>query len=338
MKFALVILSCMLCVWPVFGEKLAEIVDVNNPRMMQIADGNMYLLEKANIFMYSLKDHKLIKKFGKQGNGPGELNVSGPMIAQMQIAENQLCVNTFQKIVQFSLDGKFLDEARFPFIAMQAIPFHKGYAVSKLAMSQNGENRMGAYLFPKNLENGKELYGREFKDFRKTGKIEVVPELFMIQSAGDHLVMLDHADGGVLSVYDKEGTRLRQVSLHIEKVKATDSFKKELMAWTKTQPQFKQLPEEIMKLIYVPDYLPVFKNFFVSEHKIFIHTYNKQGGKVQFLVLDMKGNLIKKLWLEGVEKNVIMPTPYSFYQGCMYTLVENEDEEVLELHKVKLDL
>jgi hypothetical protein len=336
MKRILVIIVCLLWVLPVFGEKLAEFVEVNDPTVMQIADGKMYVLEKANIYVYSLKDHKLIKKFGKQGNGPGEINAGGPVIVQMQIIDNHVCVNTFSKCVRFSLDGTFVDEVRFPFIGMQVIPFADGFAISKLGMADSGVNRVGVYLFPKDLENGKELYGREYKDFRKTGKLEVVPELFMIQTSGDKLIMLDHAEGGVIKIFAKDGTPGKQVPLAIEKVKTTDTFKKELMEWAKSQPQFKLLPEALLKMVYVPDVLPVFKNFFVADNKIFIHTFHKKGNKVEFVVLDMNGTLLKKLWLEGVEKNIIMPSPYAFYQGALYYLLENEDEEVLELHAVKL--
>ncbi len=337
MKYILVIMTCLLWVLPVHGEKLAEIQEVNDPTIMQIADGKMFVLEKANIYVFSLKDYALIKKFGKQGNGPGELNVQGRG-GYLQIIDGHVCVNTFSKLVRFSLDGKFVDEVRFPFLAMQAIPFGKGFAVSKLGMSDTGVNRVGVYLFPKSLDKGTELYGREYKDFRKTGKLEIVPELFMIQTAGERLIMLDHSDGGVMNVFGMDGTRQKSAKLNIDKVEATDRFKKELMAWAKAQPQFKLLPEELLKMVYVPDYLPVFKNFLIAGEKIFIHTYHKKENKVEFLVFDMKGTLLKKIWLEGLEKNIIMPAPYAFYQNYIYYLSENEDEEVLELHRTKLEL
>lgn len=333
---AIVLLGLLLIV-PVQGEKLGEFIDINNPNFIQISGGKIYILEKANVYVYSLKDLTLIKKFGKQGNGPGELNVGGPVIGQMQLVGKHVCVNTFNKIVRFSLDGTFVDEARFPFIALQATPFGDGFAVSKLAMADTGANRVGVFLFPKSLENGKELYGREYMDFRKTGKLELVPKLFMIRAAGDRLVMLDHEEGGIMKVFSKDGTQVLKAPLNIEAVKTTDSFRAELMEWTKSQPQFKMIPEQVLKMIYVPDVLPSFKNFITADGKIFVHTFLQKDGKSKLVVLDMKGKPLKNFWLEGLEKDIIMPSPYAYYEGGLYYLKENVDEEVIELHKVKLE-
>ena len=50
----------------VHAKKIATLEELIKPDIMFIGDDRMYITEGASIYIYSLKDYKLIKKFGKE--------------------------------------------------------------------------------------------------------------------------------------------------------------------------------------------------------------------------------------------------------------------------------
>jgi hypothetical protein len=60
-----------------FAEKVASFTEFTNPYESQVDVDRFYISEDTSIYIYSLKDYKLIKKFGKKGEGPGEFLIVG---------------------------------------------------------------------------------------------------------------------------------------------------------------------------------------------------------------------------------------------------------------------
>jgi hypothetical protein len=92
------------------AEKLATLPDIVAPRSFDIAGDKLYIIDKTGFFLYSMKDFTLIKRFGKQGEGPGEFKT----MAFMSVYPEFLQINTWGKIMFFSRDGEFLRERKAP--------------------------------------------------------------------------------------------------------------------------------------------------------------------------------------------------------------------------------
>ena len=45
------------------------------PNRIYLDQDRIYITERTKVFVYSLKDYKLINTFGKQGEGPGEFKI-----------------------------------------------------------------------------------------------------------------------------------------------------------------------------------------------------------------------------------------------------------------------
>jgi len=71
----LVILSLLLLAAFVWAENPGTLEGVLVPEMIQVSGDELYVLEGATIYVYSLKDLKLLCKFGQKGEGPGELKI-----------------------------------------------------------------------------------------------------------------------------------------------------------------------------------------------------------------------------------------------------------------------
>ncbi len=56
---------------PLFPGKVAVFDQLKKPSGFYINSDHLYIIEFPLIYVYSLKDYHLIKKFGRQGEGPG---------------------------------------------------------------------------------------------------------------------------------------------------------------------------------------------------------------------------------------------------------------------------
>lgn len=76
MKTKLVLIEFLLLTSLIFPGKVAVLPEVKRPAFDIIVDNNeLFLVECATIYIYSLTDFKLKKKFGRRGEGPGEFKV-----------------------------------------------------------------------------------------------------------------------------------------------------------------------------------------------------------------------------------------------------------------------
>lgn len=74
----------------VFGEVVATFSEVMKPGGMKISKDYIYITQGTTIYIYSISDYKLKKKFGKSGEGPKEFNRFAALIIQ----KNKLIINS----------------------------------------------------------------------------------------------------------------------------------------------------------------------------------------------------------------------------------------------------
>ena len=82
--------------------------------------------------------------------------------------------------------------------------------------------------------------------------------------------------------------------------------------------------------IIFPDYYPAYIGFIVNDDKIYVFLYPKLG-IFEILILDIKGNLLKKSYINimalGVEIKYI-----DIFKGKLYNVIEKDEEwEVNEI-------
>ena len=54
------------------GEKVALLTEIRNPRSLTVDDTQLYVTEKSTCYIYSLKNYRLMKIIGREGQGPQE--------------------------------------------------------------------------------------------------------------------------------------------------------------------------------------------------------------------------------------------------------------------------
>jgi hypothetical protein len=75
----------------------------------------------------------------------------------------------------------------------------------------------------------------------------------------------------------------------------------------------------------------------VADDRIYVLTYKMKEGMTECIVMDLKGKEEKRVFVLAPELlGMDFYAKYEIYKGEFYTLLENEDEEVWELHRMKL--
>ncbi len=110
--------------------------------------GNIYVVEQfsySEYFIYKFSpDGKFIKKFGKKGQGPGEIqgiysfviNKSGHILISDRSAS---------KLLEFDADGNFVQETKAHYVLREAIPLENGNYLAVRNSKDSSESR-GWYL------------------------------------------------------------------------------------------------------------------------------------------------------------------------------------------------
>ena len=106
--FIILITFFILISASVTGEVIATLPDLLNPTGLVIEDENMYITQDITVYIYSLKDFKLKKKFGKKGEGPQEFN----QFAAITPLKDKLLINSMSKISYYTKDGEYINEIK----------------------------------------------------------------------------------------------------------------------------------------------------------------------------------------------------------------------------------
>jgi hypothetical protein len=141
----------------------------------------------------------------------------------------------------------------------------------------------------------------------------------------------DDGENGILDVYDSNGKKLYTVKYNFEKIEVTDRHKEAVREWHRIK---KRRLLDIVKRrgwLWWPSHFPAVHYVDVTDDKIYMIPYKKKQGKVQLLVFDLKGKLLRRVITPLTKENMFALHPMCIKGGKVYQLTENEDE-VWELH------
>jgi len=343
--FLLLILFLSLVLFPL---KLATLTELMKPVNIEINPNRLYILDGVTVWVYSMPDCRLVTKFGKRGQGPGELVPNDEIPLQMCLLGDNIYVNSQSKILQYSEDGRLLSEKRIPFLCMQILPLGDGYAASRSGMGSNGVITLQVVLLNSQCTPVKTLTAMAEDDPSTRGKIVIPPPYIYLHRGSDALFVT----GGnqrdfCIEVFNEKGILLKPIRMPYRRLDLTDNFKDELIEWLKTDHRFSSVPAEVFRRLYFLNPLPAVRNMVItkrsavgSEGKIYIQTYARRGDLSEFFVLDINGNRLEKLYLPTACRSKVKmnhETLFTFYHNKYYYLMENPDTEEWELHIQKLD-
>lgn len=328
-------ISVVLAVAIVFGlgggflhaKKVAEFDEILKADFIYADSDRIYVNQKFEYFIYSLKDYKLIKKFGKQGEGPREFN----RFVRLAVMPKEILINSQGKVSFYTKDGEFIKELKPQTILWLFKPMGKHFVSYGFAVEKQIAYRT-INLLDGDMKKVKEL-ARYKRPVQREGKIDVVatqrrPFFYTTEDK----VFVQSAKDGVIDVYDVKGILLYSITPDLPKVEFTKAIEKECREFLAQDPRTKGQYDALINRLKFPEYFPLIKHYVLADNKIYVITSKKTGNIYECLVLDLKGKLLKRSKVPIVNQSPLEGFPYDIRNGKLYQLVENIDEETTELH------
>jgi len=335
MRKIILVLAMALIMSVVLGaEKVATLVELVKPESIAIGNGRLYVNERANIFMYSMKDLKFLGKFGKEGEGPKEFKIVSPGPPFVFIPyKNRLYINSMAKLSVFTEGGKFIKENRIPANFIFS-PLDDKYLVLGSAPDKDEQPKMASFIYNEKMERIKTLYFSDMEvgmnmsfsfPFAEFSSIPFKSKIFQVRGK----------EGFVIEVFDNNGKTLYTIKRKERTLPLSDEYKQKTIKALKMSPLFKEYWDYFKDRILFKSHFPIIQAMDVNQDRVYVVTYQKdKAGNYECIIMNLKGKEIKRVFID-------YPSPYgfefkfplSFHNHGFYTLVENEDDDVWELHR-----
>lgn len=316
-----------------FGTKVIPLLDLLNPTSISLDKDQIYITEGIHIYIYSKKDFSLIKKFGKEGEGPKEFKLfqpgGFPLIIDVQT--DDIIINSLAKISFFTKKGEYQREMKVAVGVFSGAHQPLGSGFAGIGFTQENKTIYRTiHITDENMKKVKDVYRIEH-DFQQGKGFKVVTNPYAFQTYQNKL-FIGWENEFVIHLFDEKGTKLNTINQKYTRFPVAENHKKKILEYYKTDPNTKLIYEALKDQMYFPKLFPAIRNMIIVDQKIYIQTFKQKKNMAEFYILDLKGKLLKKLLLPVKEQNPILIYPYTITDGKIYQLIENLDEEEWELH------
>ena len=322
-KFFLVSLFIVLNIS--LSARVVPLPEVVRPTSLSVDDTQLYICEHEKISIYSLKDFKLIKKFGEKGEGPQEFKSA----AHVNCQSDRLVVLSTGKLSVYTKAGEFQNETKNP------SPFIRGFIPvgnTYVALEYNFRDKYKVIICNPKLEKVKEIFTEE--KARKTGSMFTAA--FQYRVYYDKVYIASGKDL-VIRVFDINGNPLFSITKEYKLLAFTREHATQFLEAYRTSPITKEFYENFKKRVQFPEYFPAIDNFFVADGNVYVQTYKGIDKKSEFFIFDENGKFIKTVFLPVADKDFMALSLFDIGNGNLYNLIENEDTEAWELHITEID-
>jgi hypothetical protein len=322
------IFFCTVSIYSIPAVKLASFPDVLKPVMIAIDDGKLYISDQYSILSYSMADYKLLGKICAKGEGPGEFKTH----PRMKILKKEILVYSSLKFSRFSKNGKLLMEKRVPPVMMlgNIFPVGNNYVISFWRFNRDGKHIRAINIVDKDFNKIKSLYHHINKRKYKNGKtiVRLINTGVNFQCEGDKIFLANSHKGFCIEIFDSNGNPIGVINKKFTKVRIPEEYKnKRLDDFLKTFSgnQKKRIAKTFE--FDFPEYFPEMRGLSISNGKIYVNTHAAMENKVEYVILDFDGKLLKRVFLPESKYR-----HSTFYNDTYYFLKENESEELWELY------
>ncbi len=322
-------LCCLLLSVLCFAGQAATFKELHRPGMIAIDNGRMFIADGFHVHIYSLKDFKRIKTFGKKGEGPGEFKVrlrkDGGGVT-LEVRPDFILVNSIKRLSVFSRDGLFIKQLTVPGSGFKFRAFGKNFAGYGTAM-ENFNFYRTINIYDHQLNMVKEVF-RRLEDGNHDKNIRpITGNLQTVRTYGKK-IYINNED--VIHIYNHGGDRVQTIKPEkgYKRLEYTGTAKEEVRNFYKKDPQGWAF---LKSRITFPRYFPRIRSFTIAGEKIYIETFEKKNNKTRFVLFGLKGTFLGKPFVPFQYVNVEKAYPYTIHQDKLYQLIENPEDETWEL-------
>lgn len=339
MKKNILLIICILAaLCSIYAEKPRTVTEVANPFQLVVEGPRMYISEGASIYIYTLNDLKLQKKFGKAGEGPREFKLHPAVYmgsVMLNLSPGYILVNSVGRLSFFTKDGEYIKEMKSPNIILGAFQsLGDQFVGNGKTVEYEKEPYRTVAIYNSTLEKSEEFYKYNLFYSIKQQYVNLLEAFGPFFYVCENKIFIEKNKDSI-SVFDNKGKFLYSIDVNkgYKKPEFTKEDKKKFMDFVDKEPAFKKLAQLISReSIKFPGNYPGIRFFNVDDKKVYVIRWKEKNGKSDIWVFDLKGNFLKRAWVTFFEKNPIIPYAYSIHKGKLYQLVESENSEYWELY------
>ncbi len=342
--FLLLLLCCAL---PVSAKKLGTLEEVLNPEAMALSEDHIYVVQEATFFVYRLKDLKLLARFGKKGEGPGELKSHFLATNTITPLPQRLLAQSMDKMIFFSNDDYTVKkEMRKKHRMMfQVMPLGDGFISLRMLPTADGGYQVLELLGP-DMSIRKELHRQFFPE--KGNDQPMIMDAIHFALYRDKIFVEKSGGGFRVDVYDTGGVLLYSITKDIVGRKVTKADKTQLLEQFKKDKVVRLIMQsrggweavsKTLNFVYAGTF-PAIRDLLVADDRIYLQTFERKKDRQKYVIMDLKGNHMRSVFLPAPGGEVsfagrAMGQHYRFFDirgNRFYYLKENEEEETWEVH------
>lgn len=322
--------------YPVHGDQVIQLPDLCKPDTITADSERLYVTESEIevISIYSMRDFKLIKKFGQKGEGPGEF-----IGLELSIQKENLMVASQGKISYFTKQGTLQTEVKVnaALLGLMCKSIGKGFLIIDILREKNGSYHTFNLLDEK-FDRLKEIFRAGSRNqLMKSYNVVYfgLPEYYL---HNNKIFIVN--DKYTIEILDYTGKKISSINHDFPKIKFTKEHKKKYLDFFHSTPRRRRVYELIKEYLQFPGYFPFIRSFRAADGKVYVLTYKEEGEESEFYIFDTNGLFLKKTMLPIKVMYKMAPYPFTIKDNKLYQLNENQDEEQWELHitNIKADI
>ncbi len=183
----------------IYSEKIAAFPEIKKPQSLDVDKDRAYVVEGAEVFVYSLKNFKLLAKFGKRGEGPQEFRISPTGRVVVHPLGDYLYISSMGKMSKFTRDGKYISEVITPTGENYKPLWHNKF-VGAGVISEDGTMYRTIDFYNENMVKGKTVF-KHIHSEQKSGSINVFATARVYRTY-DKKLFVTGREGLAIDVFD----------------------------------------------------------------------------------------------------------------------------------------
>jgi len=354
MKYIIsIILLFAISFLPAIAESLGSLDGVLKPSIIDIHGGRLFVMDTEQVRVYSMKDLSLLQSFGKRGEGPAEYKIVVGLPLRLEAFKDIVVVESIDKLSYFTHDGKYLSEQRKLPQLLMINRIGDNFIGRRIIQPPDGSlSTTSLYIYDKEFKELKQLHQQPFlqQGAFPNLRLNLGKDFLLYQIADNKIFVEKSADEFLIDVYDFTGKKLYQIKKNEKKLPVTLKDKnyliKDLEMDPQIQVQIKQLGVKWNEFsrnfkFEFPEYYPAVKTMDIDNNKIYIKTFRNKDKKEEMIVMDLKGKILLRTFMEPTVKEWVMALMLgvrleTIHNDKVYYIQENEDEEwELFVQKIK---
>ena len=309
-----------------FPKVLASLPDLGKPTWLRVDSGYVFVSDHYSVFVYELKTLKLVTVLGKKGEGPKEFKMD-PRIA---VSDREIFLYSNDKVIRYSKDFTYREEVRANFSIDRLETLEKGFVITTSQV-----NAPKRYLDFRRYDTKLE---------KRLDLVKIQEDLtdynFMVFSYPvcrtwkDKIFIAQRDKGFRIEVFDKNGKKLYQIEKKVEKIKAEEKHRQldmDFILYFLGKSRFERAKRRGVFDKPMHEFMPDINSFWVKDDKIYVKTYDITDKTERFIVLDLKGNQLKTVFLPITYRETL-----AFDNNVFYYLEDSEEADAWVLHGVEL--